>query len=132
MAPRETAGRMRNRSSSRSAPKTAKSSAVKGKAQPKELKSGRPNIMNFDGMRKEIARITLEEEAQWPEYYKSICFVTGLKKAQDLKSLLWMAIYFSTALWLWNWDAYTPPTEWQKTVYGLVYFTNVYVYSSRW
>jgi len=128
MAPRETAGRMRNRSSSRGAANgAAKSPSRKGKTIKSAVSASKASkVLNFDSMRKEIKRITAEEEAQWPEYYQTVCWITGLKKAQDLKSLLWMSIYFSTALWLWNWEDYTPPTEWQRTAYGLVFITNVY------
>ncbi len=132
MAPRETAIGTRSRPSrSRSASKRqAKGGSRKGRNTPagdaspstSSERSSVVDIMTFDGMRREISRITAEEEAKWPAYYKTVCYFTGLKRAQDMKSLLWISIYFGSAYVLWNWQDTTLDRvmEGLKVLVGLI------------
>ena len=83
--------------------------------------------MTFTELRKEIARITELENSKEPAYYKLICKCTGLRRAQDLKTLLWMFIYFSTGFLLWNWAKWVPePVQSSWAAWGFVYFVNTY------
>ena len=58
----------------------------------------------MESFRKEVARITQEELLKEPSYYAWICSVTGLKKAQDMQTLFFLAMYFISMAVLWNWN----------------------------
>lgn len=62
--------------------------------------------MTMDELRKQVAIITEEERLKEPQYYQWICAVTGLKKAQDMQTLFFLFLYFSTAYLSWNWESY--------------------------
>ena len=61
-------------------------------------------VESLDDFRREVAKITAEQKAIEPLYHKWICALTGLKNAHDLRTLLFMAYYFGSLYWLWNWE----------------------------
>jgi fatty acid desaturase len=83
--------------------------------------------VSFTQLRKDVARITAEELAKEPKYYRLICNLTGLRRAQDCKTLLWMGIYFGSGFLLWNWAKWMPAhiaDNW--FIWAAVYYVNIF------
>jgi fatty acid desaturase len=106
-------------------------SATRSDGGPVKLK---PETM--ESFRLKVKEITLRELNAEPFYYKWICAVTGLKKAQDLLTLTFIAYYFGSLALLWNWnyvfnsfdiDTYSWPmlSLWVGVWYSNIYFSFV-------
>ena len=88
-------------------------------------------VESLDDFRREVAKITAEQKAIEPLYHKWICALTGLKNAHDLRTLLFMAYYFGSLYWLWNWEKLmaasiggSSPLGWG--LYLSVLYSNIY------
>lgn len=94
---------------------------------PESASSASAKSVSFTQLRKEVARITAEEQAKEPKYYRLVCNLTGLRRAQDCKTLLWMGIYFGSAFLLWNWAKWMPEQVRDNWfVWGGVYYINIF------
>jgi fatty acid desaturase len=94
--------------------------------------SVKPKNWTMEEFRLKVREITQRESDAEPFYYKWICSITGLKKAQDLLSLTFLAIYFGSFGLLWNWnslfqafdiDTYSWP---MILAWGAMWYTNIY------
>ena len=88
-------------------------------------------IETLDDFRRAVAKISLEQKAIEPVYYRWICALTGLKNAQDLRTLFFMAYYFASLYLLWNWNEFMPvdrglsfPVNWG--LYLCTWLSNIY------
>lgn len=88
-------------------------------------------IETLDDFRKAVAEITAEERAREPNYHKWIRAFTGLKNAYDLRTLLFIAYYFASLYWLWNWEKLMPTKlggseiiDWG--LYMTIWYSNIY------
>lgn len=88
-------------------------------------------IDTLDDFRKAVAVIVAEEKAAEPNYHKWIRACTGLKNAHDARTLLFLAYYFGSLYWLWNWEKLTPSQVGGSAIvdwglYMSIWLSNVY------
>jgi fatty acid desaturase len=89
------------------------------------------HLETIDEFRTAVRLIAEEEKAKEPPIYQWICSVTGLKHAQDLRTVAFMAYYFISLYVCWNWSALLPAAIGQNSIldwatYCVIWYSNIY------